>query len=58
MEKKYQMNGRQHSSSSIHKEGNKKNPNNYKSVTSTMSKLYDRILSDLIEAIYQENEEE
>lgn len=45
---------------SIHKKGSKKNPNNYRgiSVTSTMSRLYGRILRDLIEEEYSSLEEE
>lgn len=46
--------------SSIHKKGSKKDPNNYRgiSVTSTMSRLYGRILRDLIETEYSNEEEE
>ncbi|XP_030761326.1 uncharacterized protein LOC115886365 [Sitophilus oryzae] len=46
--------------SSIHKKGNKLDCSNYCgiSVTSTMSRLYGRILRDLIEEDYREKEEE
>lgn len=46
--------------SSIYKKGDKKKCNNYRgiSVTSTMSRLYGRILRDLIENDIKENEEE
>lgn len=46
--------------SSIHKKGSKKDPNNYRgiSVTSTMSRLYGKILRDLIETEYSSYEEE
>ena len=46
--------------SSIHKKGNKLDCSNYRgiSVTSTLSRLYGRILRDLLEQEYQEQEEE
>lgn len=46
--------------SSIHKKGNKRDCNNYRgiSVTSTMSRLYGRILRDLIEDDFKDHEEE
>lgn len=46
--------------SSIHKKGDKTNCNNYRgiSVTSTMSRLYGRILRNLIEDDFRQNEEE
>ncbi|XP_044745289.1 uncharacterized protein LOC123307136 [Coccinella septempunctata] len=46
--------------SSIHKKGDKLNCGNYRgiSVTSTMSRLYGRILRDLIESEYSDQEEE
>ncbi|XP_030759306.1 uncharacterized protein LOC115884770 [Sitophilus oryzae] len=46
--------------SSIHKKGNKQVCSNYRgiSVTSTLSRLYGRILRDLIEQEYQQQEEE
>lgn len=46
--------------SSIHKKGNKRDCNNYRgiSVTSTLSRLYGRIIRDIIEQEYQEHQEE
>ncbi|XP_030748216.1 uncharacterized protein LOC115876544 [Sitophilus oryzae] len=46
--------------SSIYKKGSRKDPNNYRgiSVTSTMSRLYGRILRNLIEEEYSSYEEE
>ncbi|XP_030759056.1 uncharacterized protein LOC115884573 [Sitophilus oryzae] len=46
--------------SSIHKKGNKLDCSNYRgiSVTSAMSRLYGRIIRDLIEEDYREKEEE
>lgn len=46
--------------SSIHKKGNKQVCSNYRgiSVTGTLSRLYGRILRDLIEQEYQQQEEE
>jgi hypothetical protein len=45
---------------SIHKKGSKQDCHNYRgiSVTSTMSRFYERILKDKIEEEYAEHEEE
>lgn len=46
--------------SSIHKKGNKDDCNNYReiSLTSTINRLYGRVLWDLIEAEFEEEEEQ